>query len=216
MEFKQTRIPIGKLSLNSGQIEGLPANPRQWKKDDITRTAKSLQETPELFEMRPIIAVPWENTNIILAGSLRYCGAKENGDKQVPVILLPQDTAVEKLKEIVIKDNGNFGKWDMDALANEWDFEQLKEWGVDGLPDINVETPDEFKDRFGKINDENCLYPIVPEYDEHPEVFIILSRTKTDSNWLREKLGMQKMKSYKSDKVAKSNIISIEDLKDVL
>jgi DNA modification methylase len=35
------------------------------------------------------------------------------------------------LKEIVIKDNGSFGDWDMDMLANEWDDLPLKEWGVD-------------------------------------------------------------------------------------
>lgn len=54
------RIPIEKIELNTGQIEGLPANPRQWTRDDIDRIAASLKETPELFEMRPCIVYPLE------------------------------------------------------------------------------------------------------------------------------------------------------------
>lgn len=142
MEYKVQHLPLSKLALNAGQIEGLPANPRQWTRDDVTRIAKSLTETPELFELRPIIAVSHGKDAVILAGSLRYCGVKENGDKTAPVILLGEDTPVAKMKEIVLKDNGSFGAWDMDALANEWDDLPLADWGVpawsahaeDGLP----------------------------------------------------------------------------------
>ena len=34
-------------------------------------------------------------------------------------------------REFIIKDNVGYGEWDMDALANEWDAEDLTEWGVD-------------------------------------------------------------------------------------
>lgn len=34
-------------------------------------------------------------------------------------------------KEFIIKDNGDFGQWDYDALANEWDADDLNDWGVD-------------------------------------------------------------------------------------
>jgi len=60
------------------------------------------------------------------------------------------------------------------------------------------------------------LYPIVPKYDERQEVFIIVSENEIDSNWLREKLNMQKMKSYKSAELSKSNIIHINDIKNEL
>ena len=41
---------------------------------------------------------------------------------------------MEKLREIIIKDNGSFGSWDYDMLANEWDDLPLSDWGVDGIP----------------------------------------------------------------------------------
>jgi len=126
--MKTIKLPASKIMLNEGQIDGLPANPRQWKGADVDRIATSLRETPELFEMRPCIVTPFGDGYVILAGSLRYSGARKNGDKQIPCIIF--EGGVEKMKEIVIKDNGTWGAWDFDALANEWDAARLLEWGV--------------------------------------------------------------------------------------
>lgn len=146
MSYEIKQIPLSKLALNSGQIEGLPANPRQWTREDVNRIAASLKETPELFEMRPIIAVPHGKEYVILAGSLRYCGAKENGEKTAPVIALTEDMPVRKMQEIVLKDNGSFGAWDMDALANEWDALPLADWGVPAWH--NSVNPDDYGEDF--------------------------------------------------------------------
>lgn len=118
------------LEQNTGQIPGLPANPRQWTKKEIDKIAKSLQETPELFEARPIIVIPWEGKYIILGGNLRYEGCKRNKDKDAPCFIIPTGTPVDKMKEIIIKDNGSFGEWDYDALGNLWDDLPLLDWGV--------------------------------------------------------------------------------------
>ena len=52
--------------------------------------------------------------------------------------------------------------------------------------------------------------------DEKHELFIIQSGSEVDSNWLRERLGMQKMKSYKTGKLTKSNVIDIKDVRHAL
>ena len=124
------RINLQELEQNKGQIPGLPANPRQWTRDEIDRIAKSLKETPELFEARPIIVIPHEGKYVILGGNLRYEGCKKNKAKDAPCFVMPADTPTEKLMEIVIKDNGSFGAWDYDALANLWDDLPLADWGV--------------------------------------------------------------------------------------
>jgi len=134
------RIPLADLESNIGQIPELPMNPRQWTKTDIDRLAKSLQETPELFDARPLLVVPHEGKFVILGGNLRYEGAKQNKLPECPAIVFPEDTPIQKLKEIVIKDNGSFGAWDMDALANEWDDLPLVDWGI---PSFNPEPLDE-------------------------------------------------------------------------
>lgn len=47
-----------------------------------------------------------------------------------PVIKASELTDEEQ-REFIIKDNVGYGEWDMDALANEWDNEDLADWGVD-------------------------------------------------------------------------------------
>lgn len=149
--MQTTRIKLADLVPNTGQVPGLPSNPRQWTKSDIDRIAASLKETPELFEARPIIAVPHDGKFVILGGNLRYEGARKNKDKDAPVCVIPEDTPVEKMKEIVIKDNGSFGAWDYDALANEWDDFALGDWGV---PAWNTEPEDEPIDGKTDISDK--------------------------------------------------------------
>lgn len=124
------KIPVSKLEANTGQIDGLPSNPRQWTQSDIDKIAVSVKETPELFEARPCLVVPHGGKYVVLGGNLRLTGARQNKEKAVPCIVFPEDTPVDKLKEIVIKDNGSFGSWDFDELANKWDDLPLGEWGV--------------------------------------------------------------------------------------
>lgn len=147
------RLKMSALEPNTGQLEGLPINPRQWTKTDIDLLAKSLSETPELFEARPLLVVPHDGKFVILGGNLRFEASKQNKAKEVPAIIFPEDIPLEKMREIVIKDNGSFGAWDYDALANEWDSLPLSDWGVpawkgpegdmdiDGLFDPDKEAP---------------------------------------------------------------------------
>lgn len=124
------RLKLSALEPNNGQVPGLPMNPRQWTASDVDRIAKSLKETPELFEARPLLVYPHDGKYVILGGNLRHEGAKRNKMTEAPAIIFPEDTAIEKLKEIVIKDNGAFGAWDFDSLANEWGDLPLVDWGV--------------------------------------------------------------------------------------
>ena len=141
-----TKLKLSALEPNAGQIPGLPINPRQWTQSDIDSLARSLTETPELFEARPIIVVPFGDKFVILGGNLRYEASKKNKAKEVPCVVMPENMPVEKMKEIVIKDNGSFGEWDMDALANEWDDLPLSEWGV---PAWNTDTEEEITNENG-------------------------------------------------------------------
>lgn len=124
-------IKVKDLEMNTGQIGGLPSNPRQWTKDEMNSLKKSISETPELLEARGAIVYPYDGKYIVLGGNMRLSAVKSLGWKEMPCVVLPDDMSVEKLKEIVVKDNGSFGEWDMDALANEWDDLPLSDWGVD-------------------------------------------------------------------------------------
>lgn len=125
-----TRIRLTDLELNRGQVEGLPSNPREWTRADLDRLVKSIKETPELLEARGLIVWPHEGKYVIMGGNMRFSALREMGAVDAPCYVLPEDTSLDKLREIVIKDNGAFGAWDMDMLANEWDDLPLSDWGV--------------------------------------------------------------------------------------
>ena len=70
------KIPLGTLDFNTGQIAGLPANPRSWTDAEIKKLAKSMKATPELAEARGCIVVPYGGRYVVLGGNLRLAAAK--------------------------------------------------------------------------------------------------------------------------------------------
>lgn len=127
--IEKVTLSLKDIDLNEGQIEGLPANPRNWTKEELKSLALSLTETPELFEMRCPIVVPHDGRYVVLGGNLRIAAARENKETAVDCFVF-HSTSIEKMKQIVIKDNGAWGKWDYDALANEWSDLPLSDWGI--------------------------------------------------------------------------------------
>lgn len=118
IEFK--RIKLDLLDTNVGQIPGLPANPRQWSDAEVRRLAKSMKKTPQLAEARGCIVAPHEGRYVIIGGNLRREAAESLGWPDIMCAVLPEDTPVARLKEVVLKDNSSFGSWDLEALRSDW------------------------------------------------------------------------------------------------
>jgi len=209
-----TILAISLLDFNKGQLKGLPKNPRFFRDYRYEAMKRSINESPEMLELRELIVFPYaEGRYIVVCGNLRLRACKELGYTELPCKILNPGTDVKKLREYATKDNVNFGENDLDVMNNEWDKTELADWGVEFAPEKPV---DEFKERFDSITDETAVYPLVPKYDEKHELFIIQSGNEVDSNWLRERLGMQRMKSYKTGKVSRSNVIDIKDVRVAL
>jgi hypothetical protein len=125
-------IPIGKIKPN-------PNNPRVIKDDKFHKLVESVKSFPEMSEVREIVV---NKDMVILGGNMRYRAMKEAGIKEVHVRVV--DWPEEKQKEFVIKDNVSGGEWDWDVLANEWDAEDLDDWGLDAPiyeePEIDLKT----------------------------------------------------------------------------
>ena len=181
------KISINLLKPNTGQIEGLPANPRTWTDKEIDRLAKSLQETPELFEMRPLLVYEYGLEYVILGGNLRYEGAKKNKATECPCIVIPADTDVEKLKEIVIKDNGSFGEWDIPLLLDEWGDLPLEDWGAPSWKHESVDmgAVDALFDsnHANKKEKENTITIVIPKSYEDKEEDIVKALEITLMEW---------------------------------
>ena len=124
---KHKYISIDKILIN-------PNNPRLIKDDKFKKLCKSIQEFPEMLELRPIVV---NKDMIVLGGNMRLKACQEIGLTEVPIIVA-ENLTEEQQREFLIKDNVSGGEWDWDILANEWEVEQLEEWGLD-VP-INLET----------------------------------------------------------------------------
>lgn len=211
---ENTTLAISLLDFNKGQLNGLPKNPRFFRDYRYEAMKKSIKESPEMLELRELIVFPYgDKRYIVVCGNLRLRACKELGYKELPCKILNPDTDVKKLREYATKDNVNFGENDMDVMTNDWNVSELAEWGIE----FAEEKPkDEFKERFDSITDDTAIYPLVPKYDEKHELFIIQSSNEVDSNWLRERLCMQRMKSYKTGKISKSNVIDVKDVRAAL
>ena len=129
--MKTEIIKISKLKNNTGQVKGLPKNPRILKDDGFIKLKKSLQDDPEMLELREVIAYDNNGELVVICGNMRLNALKELGIKEVPTKILPFETSVEKLKAYTIKDNVPFGEHSWEDLANEWEVEDLDNWGLD-------------------------------------------------------------------------------------
>ena len=126
--MKTEKVKIGKIKNN-------PNNPRLIKDDKFKKLVKSVKEFPEMLEIRPIVV---DKDNIVLGGNMRLRACQEAGLKEVHIIQADKLTEKQQ-REFIIKDNVGFGEWDWDDLANEWDTEELEDWGLDLPLDFAVE-----------------------------------------------------------------------------
>lgn len=114
------KVSIDKLKPN-------PGNPRIIKDDKFKKLVKSIKEFPEMLKLRPIVV---DRDMVVLGGNMRLRALSEAGVKEVDVIVAGNLTEDQK-REFIIKDNVGFGEWDWDKIADEWEYQQLGEWGLD-------------------------------------------------------------------------------------
>jgi hypothetical protein len=123
-------------SVKISQLKANPNNPRIIKDDKFEKLVRSIKEFPKMLEIRPIVV---NDDMIVLGGNMRLKACKEAGLKEVPVIKA-SDLTDDEQRQFIIKDNVSGGEWEWEMLANDWDIEQLEEWGLDMPDDWEEET----------------------------------------------------------------------------
>ena len=87
--------------------------------------------------------------------------------KEVSCCILPETISIDRLREMVIQDNNPFGETDWNMIANEWDVDELKDWGLELSTAWEI-TPDNFGDGFSlpdgeKPNSEKLTFTVSNE-----------------------------------------------------
>ena len=163
-----------------------PNNPRFIKDDKFKKLVRSIKEFPEMLELRPIVV---DKDNIVLGGNMRLRACKEAGLKEVHIVKADQLTE-EQQREFIIKDNVGFGEWDWDNLANEWDVDELEDWGLDLPLDFAVEELEAEEDDYempNEIKTDIVLGDLI-EIGEHR----LLCGDSTDSDQVAKLMDGQK------------------------
>jgi DNA modification methylase len=192
-----------------------PNNPRLIKDDKFAKLVQSIKDLPQMLAIRPIVV----NTDmVVLGGNMRLKACKEAGLKEVPIIIADNLTE-EQQREFLIKDNVSGGEWDWALLANDWDTEQLNDWGLD-IPNFEPEqvleaVEDDFEVPDGGIETDIVLGDLF-EIGEHR----LLCGDSTDSDAVARLMDGQKaellftsppysdMREYNGDKdLSVSNLI---------
>ena len=130
--------------INIQEVKPNKNNPRLIKDYKFKKLVKSIKEFPEMLKLRPIVV---NSDMVVLGGNMRLKACKEAGLKEV-WILKADELTEQQQKEFIVKDNVGFGEWDWDILANEWDVNQLEDWGLDLMPFEEEEVLEAKEDDF--------------------------------------------------------------------
>ena len=154
------------VKVKISEVKSNPNNPRIIKDDKFQKLVKSIKEFPEMLNIRPIVV---NADMVVLGGNMRLKACKEAGIKEVAIIKA-DDLTDEQQKQFIIKDNVGFGEWDWEDLANNWDAEQLTDWGLD-IPDFKHIESEDREDLSDKIKSEFRIEVICKDETEQEQTY---------------------------------------------
>tara|TARA_R110000851_G_scaffold154186_3_gene296319 strand:- start:176 stop:751 length:576 start_codon:yes stop_codon:yes gene_type:complete len=140
-------------------IKTNPNNPRLIKDEKFAKLVKSINEFPKMMELRPLVV---NADNVILGGNMRFKALKELGYTNIPKewVKRADELTEDETRRFIIADNVGFGEHDWDLLANDWDSQELEEWGLDVWQN-NSQIVDYINN-----GDENSEWIDMPEFKE--------------------------------------------------
>lgn len=130
-------------------IQVNPNNPRFIKDDKFKKLCQSIKDDPEFLTVRPIVV----KNGIIWGGNMRYRALLENGmeikDEWVKDV---SDWTDEQIRKFAVIDNLEYGDNDWDLLSEQYEKEELEDWGLD----------------IDKWKEDEVIEDEVPEVTENP------------------------------------------------
>lgn len=167
-------LPLSDIDENTGQIPGVPRNPRKISDEKFEALKKSISDDPELLSVNEIKVFPFEGRWVAIGGNMRRRALIELGYTEAVCKPIPENWSAEKLRAEVMKDNYGYGEYDQQILHDEWDLEELEDWDMDdilmfdldedeseeeeGVEPLPIETPERDKKK-GSLKDRFIVAP---------------------------------------------------------
>ena len=143
-------------------LKAHPKNPRVFTDEGM----KDLENSINSIGFMQPININQDGT--ILSGHARALKLKEMGEIEVDVYIPDRILTPKQEEEVLVRANANTaGKWDWDLLANNFELEEINDWGLE-VPDIGADLSDIDLTSFFEEADENKEQKnkIVLEYTE--------------------------------------------------
>lgn len=140
-------VPIELLEYNEGQIPGVPENPRTREDTKQRNLEKSIEELPEMTIARAALCFPYNGKFVVIGGNRRLEAQRALKRKEVPIVALPEDTPVEKLRRMALLDNESTGQTDWAKLAKDWSKDEIRAWNIETPEGWGV-VPEDFDENF--------------------------------------------------------------------
>jgi DNA modification methylase len=170
-------------------IKSNPNNPRVIRDEKFKKLVKSIEEFPKMMALRPMVV---NEDIVVLGGNMRLKALKELGYKEVPDewVKSAKDLTEDEIRRFIIADNVGFGEHDWEMLANEWNVEELSEWGLD-IPGFDIAEELEAEEDDFEVPDEITTDIVLGDLFEIGE-HRLLCGDSTDSDQVAKLMNGQK------------------------
>ena len=120
---------------------------------------------------------------------------------EVNVLVPDRELPADVRQKIILASNVNEGEWIDEILRQDY-ADVLDDMGV-----LLAALDEQVADAGASAKEAAPEYPIVAEFSEKYDAFIIVCRNEIDANNVRELLGIDKRQSYKSQEVGQTHVI---------
>jgi hypothetical protein len=182
--------------VNIHDIKSNESNPRWIKDTKFKKLVKSINEFPEMLELRPIVV---DEDMIILGGNMRHKACIEAGLQEVPITIAKGLTEKQK-REFIIKDNVGFGEWDWDNLAENWNNTHIKDWGLvvwngDDMFELE-DTKEEQEPKASIMDDGYSQFEMIMVHQNKLELIRVLNEIKEKNNLEKQEDALMVLVDY--------------------
>ncbi len=188
-----------KWSLEKRELKSL----KKWDKNPrriLEKPLKDLRESIDKFGLaEPIIIQPY---GLIIGGHARYEVCKDKGIKEIDCYVPDRELTEDELKELNVRLNKNVaGEFDFDILANEFDADDLMEWGFK-KEELFGSFEKDFDDSNKEIDIDSfgnqCILKLVFENDVYLELLNRLNALKQNDE-TNEQIFLKALGFYESN-----------------
>ena len=167
-------ININLIDNNTGQLNNVPQNPRDLTNDGFELAKKSIAEFPEMLQVRTLVVVHKNDRYVTIGGNQRLRAMRDLGYTEAPCMVVNWND--DQIQRFIIADNLEYGVWNYDMLANDWESEQLIEWGLE-LPDYDGEILN--KEQIDSEYTNKIKIPTYSPNNEKPLIEELVNTEKT-------------------------------------